>query len=156
NEFRITCRGDGEVGWVEVQGLTFFEGVGRDRRAISVVGTIVDTTERRKREEKEHLLMREVNHRARNMLSVVGAIAHQTVANSPEDYVERVSERIWALAAYQDLLVRSEWHGVEIGDLARAQLSDFADLIGSRIAMQGSKLRLNPASAQAIGLAFHE
>jgi two-component sensor histidine kinase len=86
----------------------------------------------------------------------VDAIAHQTVANSPEDYVEHVSERIRALAAQQDLLVRSEWHGVEIGDLARAQLSHFADLIGSRIAMQGAKLRLNPASAQAIGLAFHE
>jgi two-component sensor histidine kinase len=67
-----------------------------------------------------------------------------------------VSERILALAAYQDLLVRSEWHGVEFGDLARAQLLHFADLIGSRIAMQGAKLRLNPASAQAIGLAFHE
>jgi two-component sensor histidine kinase len=100
--------------------------------------------------------MREVNHRSRNMLGVVDAIAHQTVAGSPEDYVERFSERIRALAAYQDLLVRSEWHGVEIRDLARAQLSLYADLIGSRIVMRGAKLCLNPASAQAIGLALNE
>jgi two-component sensor histidine kinase len=90
------------------------------------------------------------------MLGVVEAIAHQTVANSPKDYAEHLSERIRALAAYQDLLVRSEWTGVEIEDLARAQLSHYADLIGSRIVMNGPKLRLNPASAQAIGLALHE
>jgi PAS domain S-box-containing protein len=154
-EFRIR-RGDGEVRWVQNLGLAYFEGGGRDRRAVNLVGTLADITERKEYEEKLHLLMREVNHRARNMLSVVDSIAHQTVADSPEDYVERVSERIRALAAYQDLLVRSEWRGVEIGDLARAQLSPFADLMGSRIVVGGPKLRLNAASAQAIGLALYE
>jgi PAS domain S-box-containing protein len=154
-EFRIR-RGDSEVRWVQNLGLAYFEGDGRDRRAVSLVGTLADITERKEYEEKLHLLMREVNHRARNMLGVVDAIAHQTVAASPEDYVERFSERIRALAAYQDLLVRSEWHGVEIGDLARAQLSLYADLIGSRIVMRGAALCLNPASAQAIGLALNE
>src|SRR5712671_6438240 len=90
------------------------------------------------------------------MLSVVDAIAHQTAARNPEDSIERFSERIQALSANQDLLVRNEWNGVEIADLVRAQLAHFADLIGSRIAMHGPKLRLNPASAQAIGLALHE
>jgi len=156
NEFRIIRRGDGEVRWVEILGRLYFKGEGRGRRAINLVGTMADITERKKREEKLYLLMREVNHRARNMLSVVDAIAHRTVASSPEDYVEHVSERIRALAAYQDLLVRSEWTGVEIEDLARAQLPHFADLIGSRIVMNGPKLRLNPASAQAVGLALHE
>ncbi len=110
----------------------------------------------KEREEKEHLLMREINHRAKNMLSVVAAIAHQTVAGNPEDFVGRFSERIQALSANQDLLVRNEWTGVEIADLVRTQLAHFAEVIGSRIAMQGPKLRLNPASAQAIGLAVHE
>jgi two-component sensor histidine kinase len=100
--------------------------------------------------------MREINHRAKNMLSVVDAIAHQTVVSSPEDFVERFSERIQALSANQDLLVRNEWNGVEIEDLVHAQLAHFADLIGSRIAVHGPKLRLKSASAQAIGLALHE
>ena len=90
------------------------------------------------------------------MLSVVDAIAHQTAIRNPEDFVERFSERIQALSANQDLLVRNEWNGVEIADLVRAQLAHFADLIGSRIAVHGPKLHLNPASAQAIGLALHE
>jgi len=83
-------------------------------------------------------------------------LAHQTAAKNPEDFVERFSERVQALSANQDLLVRNEWNGVEIAALVRAQLAHFADLIGSRIAVQGPKLRLNAASAQAIGLALHE
>jgi PAS domain S-box-containing protein len=154
-EFRLRRR-NGDVRWVEILGLAYFQGAGRERRAVSMAGTAQDITERKEREEKEHLLMREINHRAKNMLSVVDAIAHQTATRNPEDFIERFSERIQALSANQDLLVRNEWNGVEIEDLVRAQLAHFADLIGSRIAMQGPKLRLNPASAQAIGLALHE
>ncbi len=150
DEYRVQ-RNDGAVRWLEAHGLAYFKGA--ERRATSAVGTIADITQRKEQEEKLHLLVREVNHRARNMLGVVDAIARQSV---PEDYVDRFSERIWALAAYQDLLVRSEWQGVEIGDLVRVQLSHFADVIGFRIIMQGPKLRLNPASAQAFGLALHE
>ncbi len=123
---------------------------------MSYVGTLAEITERKEREEKEHLLMREINHRAKNMLSVVDAIAHQTATRNPEDFIERFSERIQALSANQDLLVRNQWNGVEIEDLVRAQLAPFADLIGSRIGVQGPKLRLRAASAQAIGLALHE
>jgi PAS domain S-box-containing protein len=154
-EFRVQS-GDGEVRWVEAHWLAYFEGAGPERPGAGVVGTVADITERKEREEQVHLLMREVNHRAKNMLSVVDAIAHQTATRNPEDFVERFSERVQALSANQDLLVRNEWNGVEIADLVRAQLAHFADLIGSRIAMHGPKLRLNPASAQAIGLALHE
>jgi PAS domain S-box-containing protein len=154
-EFRL-LRADGEIRWVETLGLAYFEGAGPERRAVSFGGTIQDITERKEREEKEHLLMREINHRAKNMLSVVDAIAHQTATRNPEDFVERFSERIQALSANQDLLVRNEWNGVEIEDLVCAQLALFADLIGFRIAVHGPKLRLKPAAAQAIGLALHE
>jgi two-component sensor histidine kinase len=123
---------------------------------VSFGGTAQDITERKEREEREHLLMREVNHRAKNMLSVVDAIAHQTATRNPEDFVERFSKRVQALSANQDLLVRNEWKGVEVDDLVRAQLAHFAGLIGSRIAMRGPKLLLKAASAQAIGLALHE
>jgi PAS domain S-box-containing protein len=154
-QYRVD-RGAGDVRWAEAHGLAHFEGDGSERRAVSIVGTVQDITDRKKREEKEQLLMREINHRAKNMLSVVESIAHQTAAQSPEDFVERFSERIQALSANQDLLVRNEWQGVDVEDMVRAQLAHFADLIGSRIVLQVAKLRLNPASAQAIGLALHE
>jgi PAS domain S-box-containing protein len=154
-EFRLR-RGDGEVRWVETLGRAYFEGDGRERRAVIFVATLQDITERKEREEKEHLLMREVSHRAKNMLAVVHAIAHQTATKNPEDFVERLTERIQGLSASQDLLVRSDWNGVEIEDLVHGQLAHFVGLIGSRIAVHGPKLRLTAASAQAIGLALHE
>ncbi len=115
-----------------------------------------DVTEQKAHEEQVHLLMREVNHRSKNMLSLVQVIARQTAAREPEDFIGCFTERIQALAANQDLLIRNEWRGVDVEDLVRAQLAHFADLMGSRIAVHGRKLHLNAAAAQAIGLALHE
>jgi two-component sensor histidine kinase len=127
-----------------------------DGMVVGVSRITRDITERKEREEREHLLMREVNHRAKNMLSVVDVIARQTATRDPEHFVDCFSERIQALSANQDLLIKNAWHGVEIEHLVRAQLAPFADLIGSRIVVRGAVLRLNPASAQAVGLALHE
>jgi PAS domain S-box-containing protein len=155
NQFRLVGpRGD--IRWVETLGQGYFEGEGPGRRGVVIVGTCQDISERKEREDKEHLLMREINHRAKNMLSVVHAIAHQTAAQNPQDFIMRFSERIQALSANQDLLVRNEWNGVEVEDLVRAQLAHFVGLIGTRIAVHGPRLRLRASSAQAIGLALHE
>jgi two-component sensor histidine kinase len=67
-----------------------------------MAGLALDITERKEREEREHLLIREMNHRVKNILTVVDAIAHRTVAESPEDFARRFSERIRALSANQD------------------------------------------------------
>jgi PAS domain S-box-containing protein len=120
------------------------------------VGVMEDISMQKAHEEQIRLLMREAHHRAKNIVSIVQAIARQTAAREPEGFVGRFTERLQALAANQDLLVRNEWHGVDVEDLARAQLAHFADLVGSRIATRGPKLRLNAAVAQAIGLAMHE
>jgi PAS domain S-box-containing protein len=155
HEYRIRRR-EGQIRWVEAHGLAYFAGAGAARRVVSFGGTVQDITERKEREEKEQLLMREINHRAKNMLSVVDSIAHQTATRNPEGFVERFSERVQSLSANQDLLVRNAWNGVEIEDLVRAQLAHFSDLIGSRIGVHGPKLRFTAACAQAIGLALHE
>src|SRR5258706_114075 len=68
-----------------------------------------DVTEQKAHEEQVHFLMHEVNHRAKNMLTLVQAVARQTAAREPEDFIGRFNERIRALAANQDLLVRNEW-----------------------------------------------
>jgi two-component sensor histidine kinase len=86
----------------------------------------------------------------------VQAIAHQTAGREPEDFLKRFSQRIQALAANQDLLIRNHWQGADLEELVRAQLAPFADLVGTRIAADGPKLRLNAVAAQAVGLTFHE
>jgi PAS domain S-box-containing protein len=149
-EFRCP-RPDGSMCWLQSQGeLRHFGG----RRRL--MGLVRDITERKHAEEHMHLLMREVNHRSRNMLAVVHSIARRATASTLEEFIDHFAERIQALSANQDLLVKNEWNGVEIEDLVCAQLAHFADLIGPRITIAGPKLRLNPASAQAIGLALHE
>jgi PAS domain S-box-containing protein len=115
-----------------------------------------DLTERKAREEQVRLLLREVSHRAKNMLSIVQAIARLTAARTPEDFIECFTNRIHALAANHDLLVRNEWQGVDVDDLVRAQLAHLADLVGSRITVSGPKVHLNAAAAQAIGFTLHE
>jgi PAS domain S-box-containing protein len=115
-----------------------------------------DVTDRKAHEEQVKFLMHEVKHRAKNMLGLVQVIARQTAAGNPEDFVRRFTERIQALAANQDLLGRNKKQGADLEDLVRAQLAHFADLVGSRIAVHGPKLRLNAAAVQAIGLALHE
>jgi PAS domain S-box-containing protein len=155
HEYRVLRR-DGTVRWVQVSWLPYLEGVGGELRVASVVGTVFDITERKQREEREHLLLMEVTHRAKNLINVVNAIAHQTAAKDPEDFIERFSDRMQALSANQDLLVRSEWKGVEIKRLVHAQLAPFADLIGSRILVDGARLRVTANAAQTIGLALHE
>ncbi|WP_323765455.1 PAS domain-containing protein [Marinovum sp.] len=125
---------------------------GRD----GVVCHFYDLTERQRFEEQIKMLMREVNHRAKNMLSLVLSIARQTAASSPEDFVERFTQRIQGLSAGQDVLVQSGWRHVPIHALVRAQLSHFQDLIGQRIHLDGPELEVTAAAAQTMGLALHE
>ena len=100
--------------------------------------------------------MAEVNHRSKNMLTVVQAIARQTASTTPDEFIERFSERVKALAASHDLLVKSEWKNVELGELVRSQLAHFDNLIGTRIDLKGQELRVSAAAAQTIGMTMHE
>jgi PAS domain S-box-containing protein len=118
---------------------------------------IRDITERKRTEEHNKLLMAEVNHRAMNLLAVVQAVVLQTGRNGDlATFVVRLLDRIQGLAASQDLLVKNQWHGVEMAELAEAQLAPFEDLIGTRVLLQGPPARLTPAAAQGVGMALHE
>lgn len=117
---------------------------------------ITDITDRKSKEAQVSQLMREVNHRSKNLLAVVQAVARQTAAKSPKDFVASFEQRLLALAKAQDLLIKGEWRHVRLEDLVRAELSHFASLIGRRIILNGPELAVSPAAAQALGMAFHE
>ena len=125
--------------------------------SIVAIGVMVEeVTERKHAEELQSLLMREINHRTKNMLSVVQSIARQTAASDTAEFIRRFSARIQALSANQDLLIKSDWRGVDLEDLVRAQLGPFVDLIGTRITVHGPQVRLAAAAAQSVGMALHE
>ncbi len=121
------------------------------------ISVIEDITNRKRAEKQNRLLLREVNHRAKNLLAVVQAVARQTAGeNDPKVFAERFAARLSGLAACQDLLVRSNWRGVNTGELVRSQLAHFVGLVGTRILLSGPTLRLSAAAAQTIGMALHE
>jgi PAS domain S-box-containing protein len=117
---------------------------------------ITDVTDRKTKEEQVHQLMAEVNHRSKNLLAVVQAVARQTAAKSPKDFVSSFEQRLMALAKAQDLLVQGEWRRVGLKDLITAELEHFAALVGRRIILDGPDIAVTPAAAQALGMAFHE
>jgi PAS domain S-box-containing protein len=121
-----------------------------------VVIVVFDITDRKRTEEHIRLLLSEVNHRSKNMLSVVSAIARQTKAPTQEEFVKRFSDRIQALATSHDLLAKSEWHSILVSELLRAQLAHFEGLIGARIFLDGPRLEISVAAAQCIGMVIHE
>ncbi len=147
-------RKGGQTVWVRVT-ATHVRGAIEHRNYTA--GVISDITERKRAEEHAVLLMKEVNHRAKNLLAVVQAVALQTAGEgNPEVFAEAFSERLAGLAACHDLLVRSEWQGVDAGDLLRSQLIHFTNLIGTRVILDGPPVQLKPTAAQAIGMAIHE
>jgi PAS domain S-box-containing protein len=115
-----------------------------------------DISARKADAERIGLLIREVNHRSKNMLSVVQAVARQTQRLGGADWATHFSQRIDALAAGHDLLVRSEWRPVLLDDLVRSQLAHFSDLLDRRILIAGSDVTVGAMTAQAIGMAVHE
>lgn len=101
-------------------------------------------------------LMLEVNHRSKNMLGVVQAIARQTNSQDPKDFAASFSQRLGALSASQDILVKNNWTHVELEELVRSQFLHLEDLIGTRVLIEGEVVRLSAANAQTFGMAVHE
>jgi two-component sensor histidine kinase/CheY-like chemotaxis protein len=118
---------------------------------------VLDRTEAHKQAEQQiRMLMNEVNHRSKNLLSVVTAIAQQTAAASPQEFAKRFSSRVQALALSHDLLVKSQWRNIDASELIGGQLAHFGDLLGKRILFGGPMLRFSSAAAQSIGMVLHE
>ena len=126
-------------------------------KLLRAFATNLDITARKRSEEHTRLLMGEINHRAKNLLSVVQAVARRTArGGDAATFVARLSQRIEGLAASQDLLVLNQWKGVDVADLVKAQLAYFKDLLGTRVLIDGRPARLTAAAAQGIGMALHE
>lgn len=154
--FEFVCRylkKDGHFIWVHKYVSLLSDTAGEPTNILVLV---TDITERKRQEEQITLLMREVNHRSKNMLTVVQAVARQTLTASPEDFLDRFGKRVEALATNQDLLVKNAWRGVDLHDLVRSQLAHFEDLIGTRIKLEGPPVFISAPAAQAIGMALHE
>jgi two-component sensor histidine kinase len=116
-----------------------------------------DLIERSLAEQRTRVLLREVSHRAKNILAIVQGIVRQTATHKdPDIFAQDLSERLAGLARSHELLVASDWGGVEVSEVVGSQVAHLSDLGGTRITFEGPSVRIAPRSAQVIGIAVHE
>jgi PAS domain S-box-containing protein len=125
-------------------------------RIVGASKIVRDITDKQQTREQLRTLLAEVNHRSKNLLSLVQAIARQMTRQGQQLDLDRFLERLQALAGNQDLLIQNDWRFIPLGELVRSQLRSFGDAIGSRIRIEGPPIELTPEAAQAIGMAMHE
>ncbi|MDP3550323.1 MAG: PAS domain S-box protein [Novosphingobium sp.] len=118
-------------------------------------GTNTDVTEMLEKEEQIRVLLMEVNHRSKNLLAVVQALARRSGGNDPE-FLQRFESRLSSLAANQDLLVRRGWSTIQMRELADAQMAILAPESRAQVQIAGGLMTLSPRAAEIIGMALHE
>jgi PAS domain S-box-containing protein len=129
---------------------------------VGAVNMLVDITERkatetalREREARLALVAREVDHRAKNILATVQAIARRTQADSVPAYVEVLTGRILALSRAHTLLAEGQMVGADLRRLVEQELAAYGGG-ESRVTISGFRLALGPESAQPLAMSIHE
>ncbi len=148
--FRVPLA-DGSVRWIQGLGRAEYAPGGKP---VGIYGLNLDVTERRRAEERQALLMRELDHRAKNTLAVVQATLRLTPKGDAQAYARAVEGRIRALARAHAMLAEARWERGELTALLQAELAPF--LTGQRAELIGPRVALPAASAQAIAMAVHE
>jgi two-component system CheB/CheR fusion protein len=126
-----------------------------------IAGSLIarDISDRRSAERHARMMLGELNHRVKNTLASVQAIALQTLTTSPslEDFQKSFLARLKALSQTHNLLALDAWHGVNLSALVRSELAPYQDeRHASRVRLYGEDLQLTPKIALALSMALHE
>lgn len=126
-----------------------------DGKLVGAANMLVDISERKKAEETRELLIGELNHRVKNTLATVQAIAKQTLRHTsdPEKFVAGLTGRIQALARAHTLLAANAWKGTDVAALMREQIGAASN---ARVAWSGPAISLDPQTALNVALILHE
>jgi PAS domain S-box-containing protein len=151
-EFRV-LRPDGQVRWCVGSAAATID---KNNQVVRVSGVTFDITDRKEAEERQTLLAREVDHRAKNALALVQSILRLTRAKTLPAYVAAVEGRIKALSRAHTILSQSRWHGADLRGLVDEELAPYRAGNAEKIETAGPEVLLQPASAQTLALALHE
>jgi PAS domain S-box-containing protein len=146
-------RPDGREIWLEQMAKGEFDARGRLKR---IKGLTVDITERKHAEQRQDLLIAELDHRVKNVLARVAVVAMQTRegSSSMSEFVKALDGRIQSMAAAHSLLSQTRWHGVGLADLVRDQLAPYATAANAEIS--GPNIMLSASATQAVAMVLHE
>jgi PAS domain S-box-containing protein len=146
---------DGSEHWIRVSGRTR---IGPDGQ-LSMVGVSQEITERKLAEERQGLLLRELNHRVKNTLATVQSVASLTrrsAQNTDPTAWDAFMARLHGLAKTNDLLTSTHWQGALLEDVLKSELDPYQDVMRQRIRLRGPQVNLQPSAVLALGLAIHE
>jgi two-component system CheB/CheR fusion protein len=123
-----------------------------------VIVTFVDVTSIAEAEQHQRLLVDELNHRVRNMLTVVISMASQTLRRSDtlEEFEKSFMGRVHALSAAYSLLSNEGWQAVLLKALLLEELQPFLSPSDSNVVLEGPDVSLEPKAALSLGMAIHE
>jgi PAS domain S-box-containing protein len=155
-EHRIRRAKDGEYRWHQTRANPLDK---HNPATSEWVGTSTDIHHLRGLQDRQQMLLAELQHRTRNLLAVVGSIASRTArtSGSLDQFREDFQSRLRSLSAIQSLLARGEQEVIDLRELVDAEL--FAHLNGSvtdKADITGPPVPLGANAAQALGLALHE
>jgi PAS domain S-box-containing protein len=156
-EFRVQHPRRG-ARWLLDRGRSFTATGDPAGRITRVTGTILDITERKLTEQRQLLLMAELDHRVKNMLANVSAIARLSSrrAASVEAFVAALDGRIQAISNAHGLIRERSWNGAQLRDLVALLLRPFRSEVAGNIAVDGEDVQITPKAAQSIALVVHE
>jgi PAS domain S-box-containing protein len=149
----LNYRKDGSPFWSQVHFSPLYDD---DGQLAYYFGSQIDVTAYRKvqtLEASEHRLLMEVDHRARNVLSIVNGIVRLSRADNAQLYAASVQQRVQALARAHSLLAAQGWQEASLLDVLRDQVTPF---VSDRITLEGPEVMVSPETVQPLALVFHE
>jgi PAS domain S-box-containing protein len=148
-------RKDGRLIWLSVRSSPIRAA---DGHLLYLVRVVQDITERKAAEQRQQLLVDELNHRVKNTLATVQSLASQTARGSPSPAVFRESfeGRLIALSKAHDQLTMHHWESAELRELLSANIAPY--IVGGmeRVALRGEDVVLRPRAVLTLAMAFHE
>lgn len=125
---------------------------------IGAINMLVDITDRKQAENRQKVLIDELNHRVKNTLATVQSLAAQTARHSddPREFVGKFQSRLMAVARAHDLLTRRHWEEAPFGPLAMEVLSPVANAAHGRVTIDGPSIDLTPRAALSLTMTLNE
>ena len=120
--------------------------------------TFIDVTSLAHAEQQLRVMVAELNHRVKNMLTVIVSIAAQTLKRSAdaETFAKTFLDRLHAMARSHDLLSREHWSEISLRDVVTQELEPYRLGRSDRVVMEGPPVSLTPTRALSLGMVIHE
>jgi PAS domain S-box-containing protein len=151
-EYRIVSPDRG-LRWIESRSFISYNADGCPQR---VIGVNIDVTERKRAEERQRVLVAELDHRVKNALATVSSVISQTGVGSRSvaNFVASLDGRIRSMATTHELLSSGRWNGISLTELVRGELAPYATRNNTEIF--GPEVTLKPEAGQAMAMVLHE